>query len=423
MGNYRFKLSDMIPNAWFYKLRDVGKGRKQNTTPSKKKKQSAPPLTTTQSSKPKQQPHHQSNNNPRKSYYFTRDLNPNNKLHTPPSNTPKFPHPNSPEPPRKSSSKQKTKRRTITRTSSSPSPKLITSTVSAGCSCRSTLESMWTKSDSPPEPSSSSSSSPFYSSEESESPDPEFRTDHVLPTESSFDEMLSLSTTTTSCASCKLNNATKDIIINVDNNSIATRQDDKLDGYYNEYDDTFSELELPPIITKPPKFNYHAKNIEPKSKSKPKPKPRSRIFTHEEKGSSKVRIFKEEKEHTASMKEQRNGSVKRFSVNSPGVKLRVHSPRIACRKVQFHGRKSVSSTASSGSRKSLSDSFAIVKSSFNPQKDFRESMVEMIVENNIRASKDLEDLLACYLSLNSDEYHDLIIQVFKQIWFDLAEPR
>ena len=72
-------------------------------------------------------------------------------------------------------------------------------------------------------------------------------------------------------------------------------------------------------------------------------------------------------------------------------------------------------------RRSISGSFAVVKSSFNPQKDFRESMVEMIVENNIRASKDLEDLLACYLSLNSDEYHHLIIKVFKKIWFGLTD--
>ncbi|XP_027336555.1 transcription repressor OFP1-like [Abrus precatorius] len=357
MGNYRFKLSDMIPNAWFYKLRDMGKVRKQTTTPSKKKMQSSSP-STSQSSKPKQP--HQQCNNPRKSYYFTRELNP------------KVPPHNSPEPPRKSSSnKRRTKRRT-------------------------------------PE---HSSSSPFDSSNESEFLDPEFRTDRVLPTES-FDEMVSLSTT--SCASCKHNNnnTTKDIIINVDNNSIA-RKDDKLDGYYNEYD-TMSELELPPIITKPPKFNDLLLT------HKREPKPRRRISTYEEKGSLKVKILKED---TVSMKEQRNGSIRRFSVTSPGVKLRVHSPRIAGIKVQSHGRKSVSSTVSSGSRRSLSDSFAIVKSSFNPQKDFRESMVEMIVENNIRASKDLEDLLACYLSLNSDEYHDLIIKVFKQIWFDLTQPR
>ncbi|XP_019184252.1 PREDICTED: transcription repressor OFP1-like isoform X1 [Ipomoea nil] len=101
-------------------------------------------------------------------------------------------------------------------------------------------------------------------------------------------------------------------------------------------------------------------------------------------------------------KEQRTRPVRRHS----GLKLRTNSPRMG-RRIQ--GRKSVSS----------SQSFAVVKTSQDPRRDFRESMVEMIVENNIRASKDLEDLLACYLSLNSDEYHDLIIKVFKQIWFDM----
>lgn len=69
----------------------------------------------------------------------------------------------------------------------------------------------------------------------------------------------------------------------------------------------------------------------------------------------------------------------------------------------------------------MSESFAVVKTSKDPKRDFKESMVEMIIENNICGSKDLEDLLACYLSLNSDEYHDLIISVFKQIWFDVVE--
>ncbi|KAL3027161.1 hypothetical protein AAZX31_03G033900 [Glycine max] len=365
----------------------MGKGRdsrKQNTTPSRKKKQTSPPSTTHSSIR--NQPHQQNNNNPRKSYYFTRDL----KIS--PSNTPK-----TISPPRKST-KQRTKKRTPTRT-----PKLVSS---SGCSCRTTLESMWTKSDSPQD--EHSSSSPFDTSPESQSP--EFRTDRVLlPFSSSFDEMVSLSTT--SCASCRLNtnknknNTTNDTIIDVDKNSIA-RKDNKLDGYYNYntnngYDDTFSELELPPIITKPSSKLLKKRELK--------------------QGSLKVRIVKEQ---DSAMKEQRNhhGSLRRLSVSSPGVRLRIHSPRIAGRR----GRKSVSSsstTTSSGSRRSLSESFAVVKSSFDPQKDFMESMVEMIVENNIRASKDLEDLLACYLSLNSDEYHDLIIKVFKQIWFDLTQPR
>lgn len=64
----------------------------------------------------------------------------------------------------------------------------------------------------------------------------------------------------------------------------------------------------------------------------------------------------------------------------------------------------------------------MVKASVDPRRDFKESMEEMIAENNIRASKDLEELLACYLCLNSDEYHAVIINVFKQIWLDLNLP-
>lgn len=98
-------------------------------------------------------------------------------------------------------------------------------------------------------------------------------------------------------------------------------------------------------------------------------------------------------------------------------------------KIQGHGRKSVSSSKkrvskkenSKSKRRSFSSgSLAIVMASFDPQKDFKESMMEMIVENNIKASKDLEHLLACYLSLNSDEYHHLIINAFEQIWFNFS---
>ncbi|KAG6531640.1 transcription repressor OFP1-like [Zingiber officinale] len=97
-----------------------------------------------------------------------------------------------------------------------------------------------------------------------------------------------------------------------------------------------------------------------------------------------------------------SGGLRRF-------RLRANSPRLAHRSV-----------ASRRQRRALPESaFAVVKASSDPQKDFRNSMMEMIVEHNIRASTDLEELLVCYLSLNSDEYHDLIVKVFKQIWFDL----
>ncbi|KAK7302989.1 hypothetical protein RJT34_13888 [Clitoria ternatea] len=67
------------------------------------------------------------------------------------------------------------------------------------------------------------------------------------------------------------------------------------------------------------------------------------------------------------------------------------------------------------------DSFAVIKCSLDPRQDFRDSMIEMIVENEIREPEEMEDLLACYLTLNADEYHDLIIKVFRQVWFDLNQ--
>lgn len=65
------------------------------------------------------------------------------------------------------------------------------------------------------------------------------------------------------------------------------------------------------------------------------------------------------------------------------------------------------------------NSLAVVKSSFNPQQDFRDSMMEMIEEKGIRQREELEELLACYLTLNCDEHHHLIINVFQQVWFEL----
>lgn len=114
------------------------------------------------------------------------------------------------------------------------------------------------------------------------------------------------------------------------------------------------------------------------------------------------------------------------------LRARVNSPRIAAMK----NKKTTTPPSKSKSRKSrhysqmsspadnvVSASFVIVKSSDDPQREFRESMVEMIVANDITSGKDLEELLACYLSLNSKEYHEVIVKVFRQIWFDLSNHR
>ncbi|KAK3034347.1 hypothetical protein RJ639_032245 [Escallonia herrerae] len=63
----------------------------------------------------------------------------------------------------------------------------------------------------------------------------------------------------------------------------------------------------------------------------------------------------------------------------------------------------------------VKDSFAVVKRSSDPHSDFRTSMVEMIVERQIFAAKDLENLLQCFLSLNSVRHHKVIVEVFDEI--------
>ncbi|KDP22779.1 hypothetical protein JCGZ_00366 [Jatropha curcas] len=387
MGNYRFRLSDMMPNAWFYKLKEMGKTRNPNSNSLKKKHLVSPSpssSSTSQPTKPKQT-HHHCSSYPRKSYYFTRELIQNN----PESETHTCFH--DPPPPRKSSKQRQLKRK------SSPK-KLVTSSVSAGCSCRATI---WTKSsDSPPDYSASSSDS---LPESDDSFPPQLRSDQVLATES-FDKMV---------ASWSSSN---DIIIDVDKKSFSRNFDDN-----NNLLD-LSDLDLPPIITKPAaKFDDKVEEIK-KNDTRETTKYRKSSARYQETNSNDSLSVQVVKEESVTMKEHKTtSSFRRHSLNSPGLKLRVNSPRIANKRIQAH-RKSVSSSLTA-SRRSLSDSLAIVKSSFDPQRDFRESMVEMIVENNIRASKDLEDLLACYLSLNSNEYHDLIIKVFKQIWFDLTENK
>ncbi|KAE8718272.1 Transcription repressor OFP2 [Hibiscus syriacus] len=357
MGNYRFRFSDMMPNACFYKLKDMGKPRNHVHSSYKQHQISSPSSSISQPSKTKQNHHFY----PRKSYYFTRELVPSDGFYVSSTIDNKSSGSNLLDPPRKSSQKRSRKRNIR-----SSSRKLVSSSVSSGCRYSATL---WTKPDSPPQ---------------------EFRSDCVL-TSQSFDNMVSMSHS----SSCKaMDSEPKDIVV-VDDAS--NKKFNKLEEF-----DNFSELQLPRIITKPVESTY--KNIEP---------------TNHRRSSGK---FEENNVHSSYLN-KKTCPGRRFCVTSPGLRLRINSPKIGSRRLQGHSQKSVSSSPRSRSRRSLSDSFVVVKSSFNPQRDFRESMVEMIRENNIRASKDLEDLLACYLALNSHEYHGLIIKVFKQIWFDLNDIR
>ncbi|CAN0846837.1 Transcription repressor OFP4 [Linum grandiflorum] len=290
----RFRLSDMMPNAWFYKLKDIGAATHKNK-PNKKLPQlpTSTPHPSNSKPHPQNQTHQHYSSYSRKSYHFTRDLN------LPPDN--------------RKSSTPRPKRRTTTTT---------TSTARSDCS---------------------------------------------LTTES-FDKKVSWSSNSCSCPLelVDSSSAGSDIVIDVDKHSLPNNNTSDKQAALQVLDD-LPALDLPPILTK-----------------------------------------------DQAATKQRGRKPKHYGGNnSPGIKLRPNSPRIGHCPYRRGGRKSVSERS-----KTVSGCLAVVKSSFDPQRDFRESMVEMIVENNISASKDLEDLLACYLSLNSDEYHDVIIKVFKQIWFD-----
>ncbi|PWA58026.1 putative transcription repressor OFP9 [Artemisia annua] len=62
---------------------------------------------------------------------------------------------------------------------------------------------------------------------------------------------------------------------------------------------------------------------------------------------------------------------------------------------------------------------ALEKSSYNLRKDFRDSMMEMITTNRISQPKDLRRLLNCYISMNSEEFHGVILEVFHEVCSNL----
>ncbi|KAL0343309.1 UNVERIFIED_CONTAM: Transcription repressor OFP7 [Sesamum angustifolium] len=62
------------------------------------------------------------------------------------------------------------------------------------------------------------------------------------------------------------------------------------------------------------------------------------------------------------------------------------------------------------------ESFAIVKRSDDPYEDFKNSMMDMVLEKQMFDPKDLEQLLHCFLSLNSRHYHRMIVEAFSEIW-------
>lgn len=70
----------------------------------------------------------------------------------------------------------------------------------------------------------------------------------------------------------------------------------------------------------------------------------------------------------------------------------------------------------------VKESFAIVKKSEDPYEDFKSSMMDMIFEKQMFEEKELEQLLQCFLSLNSRHYHGIIVEAFSEIWETMFSP-
>ncbi|XP_015078636.1 transcription repressor OFP2-like [Solanum pennellii] len=348
MGNHKFKFSDMMPNTWFYKLKDMSKTKNHKS-----------PFSSSSTNKSQY-------SQPRSSFSYTRRSIRVDKIY----NSHSYNFLDQPRRSSSSSSKKKTKRKTIYK----PSPKHIPSSVTNYVSVSNKLNT----------------SSSVYSTEKDKFPELDFLNSPSSEFDSvdsqSFNELPS--TWPNSC-NCHFTSSATDIIIDM-NDKALSNEFHNLNTEYVEFSDID---QLPPIITK---ASNSIKNIKQDEnvKAQREKEPKNRV-------GSPV-------------------STKHYS-SSSGVKLRTNSTKVANKRNSVSSSKRRSKAKKESCSTSTGTSFAIVKASIDPEKDFRESMIEMVVENNIRASKELENLLACYLSLNSNEYHDLIVKAFEQIWFDLSD--
>ncbi|PSR95021.1 Transcription repressor like [Actinidia chinensis var. chinensis] len=409
MGNHKFRLSDMVPNSWFYKLRDMSMTRNKTTSLSLNK--NPPPPTSTS-----HKPYHSQPTKPTKSDNF----------HNSPTN-PKFYDTHFPDPPRKSP-ETRTNRKIIHKS------RFVTSSVSANCSCRATINSVWNKPDQQIPLSQDSGFSPTANSSESE-----------------FDSN-TIEKSRSSKASYTVSEP--ELFPPIGENPVQFRVSNK--EWDRQDSAKFEEREargsLSMKIVREPKTgesSLYSRGVKvganfPRKSSK---KTRRRNFSESSVFSPTENCSESEFDSNTifdTISEPElfppipKNSVKSRDSNPESTKIRRHSSDFEERealgslsiKIETEdktGLKAGVNFLRKSSKKvgwsRYSESFAIVKSSFDPQRDFKESMEEMIAEHKIRSSKDLEELLACYLSLNSDVYHDVIVKAFEQIWFDLADLR
>jgi uncharacterized protein (TIGR01568 family) len=112
-----------------------------------------------------------------------------------------------------------------------------------------------------------------------------------------------------------------------------------------------------------------------------------------------------------------------FHVKSPGRRRwrrRDHDGSGSVRKDHHQNQKTADEAPTTRRRRWLYESLVVVKASSDPERELAESMAEMVAANGIRASEDLEELLACYLALNAAEHHRAVVAAFRRVWLHLT---
>ncbi|KAI8029853.1 Transcription repressor OFP7 [Camellia lanceoleosa] len=141
---------------------------------------------------------------------------------------------------------------------------------------------------------------------------------------------------------------------------------------------------------------------------KKKPTTRHRIST----SSAKSGLFSDERHEEEEETETLVSSSRSFSTDSPR-----ETPISRNHKKLKRAKRSVSKLIPScAGEGKVKESFAVVKKSEDPFEDFKRSMMEMILEKQMFEERDLEQLLQCFLSLNSRHHHRVIVEAFADIW-------
>ncbi|KAI9166122.1 hypothetical protein LWI28_026625 [Acer negundo] len=209
----------------------------------------------------------------------------------------------------------------------------------------------------------------------------------------------------------------------------------------DDYEDDVVFPPLPPIVTERKKRRAPKKKTTPPSQQQPK----ARVSTSSSVDTELFTSIKDEETETL-VSSSRSFSTDSSSEFNPQLETIRETPfKRSKRCVSKNGKKAETTKNNNGCRrKSLSspetessparlsmflqrlipctvdgkvrESFAVVKKSQDPYEDFRRSMMEMILEKQMFEEKELEQLLHCFLTLNSRQHHKVIVEAFSEIW-------